>query len=210
MVEILKTGFYDTIQDLGRIGFQEYGVPISGVMDAYSARLANAIIGNDTNAAVIECVASGPQLKCHTNTLICITGADMSPTLNNTPVKNNMALMVSNGDIITFGTHNYGFRIYISVFGGFLSEEQMKSRSMYAGITSNKKLTKGDRLDVSKIEQPAMMSFSSIKIDKNHFETNELEVFKGQEFDKLSSNQQKELFNTEFTISKESLSLIHI
>ena len=94
--------------------------------------------------------------------------------------------------------------IYISVFGGFLSEEQMKSRSMYAGITTNTKLTKGVRLDVSKIEQPAMMSFSSIKIDKNHFETNELEVFKGPEFDKLSSNQQKELFNTEYTISKES------
>ena len=37
MIEVLKTGLYDTIQDLGRFGVQEFGVPYSGAMDLYSA-----------------------------------------------------------------------------------------------------------------------------------------------------------------------------
>ncbi|MBT8273638.1 MAG: hypothetical protein KJO77_07525, partial [Bacteroidia bacterium] len=52
MIKVLKTGLYSSIQDLGRPGFQIYGVPVSGVMDAYSAKMANILLGNNATDAV--------------------------------------------------------------------------------------------------------------------------------------------------------------
>ena len=52
MIEVLKSGFFTSIQDLGRFDFENYGVPISGVMDRFSAKLANNLVGNDENDAV--------------------------------------------------------------------------------------------------------------------------------------------------------------
>nr|WP_321235663.1 biotin-dependent carboxyltransferase family protein [uncultured Psychroserpens sp.] len=204
MVEVLKAGLFDTIQDFGRIGFQEFGVPFSGVMDENSASLANSIIGNDQNAAVIECTVIGLQLKFHAHTLICITGAQMNPNLNGLPIKNNTAISVRPNDILGFGRLEYGCRSYISVSNGFLTEEIMASRSMYQGITSRFKLQKGDLLPISKEEKDKTATFSSIKINKNHFQSQDIEVFKGPEFDKLNLKQQKLLCEQQFTISKDS------
>ena len=46
MIKVLQPGLYSTIQDVGRYNFQSVGVPISGVMDAYCAKLANLLVGN--------------------------------------------------------------------------------------------------------------------------------------------------------------------
>ena len=54
MIKVLKAGFYSTIQDKGRFGFASFGVPFSGVMDAYSADLANSILNNPVTNAVLE------------------------------------------------------------------------------------------------------------------------------------------------------------
>ncbi|MEH6536136.1 MAG: biotin-dependent carboxyltransferase family protein [Psychroserpens sp.] len=204
MVKVIKTGLYDTVQDVGRLGFQEYGVPISGVMDSYSAALGNSILGNNDNAAVIECVVSGPQLQFIQDTMICITGADMSATINTSVIKNNTVVAINSGDTLKFGKLNYGCRAYISVLGGFQTEEKMRSRSMYGGVTSAYKLVKGDILPILDIKKPTERTFSTIKVNNKHFDTKDLDAFTGPEFDKLDTSLQKTLFNTDFTISKDS------
>ena len=108
MVEVLKAGFYDSIQDLGRVGYQQYGVPYSGVMDVFSVLKANNLLGNDINDAVMEITMTGPILKFHCNTAICITGADLSPSLNGKSVKINNVIQIVKGDILSFGKLNYG------------------------------------------------------------------------------------------------------
>ncbi|MEM5566866.1 biotin-dependent carboxyltransferase family protein [Psychroserpens sp. AS72] len=204
MIEILKTGLYDTIQDNGRMGWQEFGVPISGVMDRYSATLANSILGNSNYAAVLESVVVGPHLKFNQDTVICIAGADMSVVLNERALKTNTVYQVLKGDILKFGTCKYGCRSYLAVLGGFQTEIQMGSRSMYKGVTADYKLFKGDMLSISKISNNVSNSYSAVKIDKTHFETQQLEVFIGPEFDKLDNNTQHKLLHTKFTISKDS------
>ena len=47
MIEIIKSGLYSTIQDLGRFGYENYGVPISGSMDQLSSVLSNKLLGNN-------------------------------------------------------------------------------------------------------------------------------------------------------------------
>ena len=63
MIKVIKSGFYTTIQDLGRFGYQDFGVPVSGVMDEYSAQFANALLNNDKNDAVLEITMNGPTLQ---------------------------------------------------------------------------------------------------------------------------------------------------
>jgi len=205
MVKVIKAGLFDTIQDNGRLGFQEFGVPISGAMDRYSANLGNSILGNETNAAVMECVGFGPKLQFMLNTMICITGADMTAELNSEPVKINSVLVVESGDVLQFGKLNYGCRTYISVLGGFQTEAIMASRSMYNGITTHSRINNGDILPFLKMSTSMLVKpFSSIKINTSHFEANELEVYKGPEFNRLSVKNQNLISEMDFTISKDS------
>jgi allophanate hydrolase subunit 2 len=62
MIKVLQSGFYSTIQDLGRFGYQDYGVPYSGVMDKQAATIANTLLGNHENNAVLEITMTGPKL----------------------------------------------------------------------------------------------------------------------------------------------------
>ena len=138
MVEVIKTGVFDSIQDLGRAEVQQFGVPYAGVMDQYSAMLANSILGNAPNAAVIESTFQGPSLKFQSNTLICVSGAYANPKINDKSVKLNTALPVKAGDILSFGILNYGSRIYTAVLGGFQTEVVMNSRSIEMTKSTNR------------------------------------------------------------------------
>lgn len=204
MIKVLKTGFYSTIQDCGRIGFQEYGVPISGTMDNYSALIANTLLHNDINDAVLEITMTGPTLQFNCNTSICITGADISPKLNEVTIKLNSVISINENDILSFGKLNYGFRCYLAVFGGFQSEMIMNSRSMYNGITSQSILAIKDELAILEYSDNIKKANASIKVKTNHYTTKEIEVFKAPEFELLTKSQQHKLLLKEYTIAKEN------
>ena len=204
MIKVLKTGFYSTIQDLGRFGYQQYGVPYSGVMDALSASFANSILGNDLNTAVLEITMTGPTLEFSTETLICISGANLSPQLNKANIKQNKALKVHAGDVLSFGKLQQGFRCYLAVLGGFNTEKVMDSYSMYGNITQSMALSKNDVLQIHDKTSNLKKTYASIKMPDSHFTTPEMDVFKGPEFDLLSQQQQDELISKTFTISKEN------
>jgi biotin-dependent carboxylase-like uncharacterized protein len=204
MVKVLSPGLYSSIQDLGRMGFQQYGVPYSGVMDAYSAALANHVLGNKESAAVIEMSMTGATLQFNSKTCICVSGADMSPKLNNDPIHLNKIIKVNAGDVLSFGKLNRGFRSYLAVLGGFKTEKVMGSRSMYQGITEPFKLSKYDELDFSTNNSFTASKNASIKVKNEHFTTREIAVYKGPEFDSLSKSQQTFLLQNEFTISKDN------
>lgn len=204
MVKVLKPGFYSTIQDTGRFGFQEYGVPYSGVMDAYAASVANMLLGNPKNAAVVEITMTGPTLQFDIETVICLSGADMSPMLNGVSVANNKAVKVPNNAVLSFGKLKSGFRTYLAIMGGFKTEEIMQSRSMFKGITASHVLAKGDVLDVKNSIKSLVDKHASIKFNNSYLKSNIVEVFKGPEFDKLSEEQQEFLLTHEFSVSKDN------
>ena len=93
MIKVLSAGFYSSIQDQGRIGFADIGVPVSGVMDSYSANLANAILNNSLETPVLEITLGGCVLEFTTETQICITGADFSPKLNDERIQLNTLIL---------------------------------------------------------------------------------------------------------------------
>jgi allophanate hydrolase len=62
-LKVLSPGLHTTVQDLGRLGYQALGVPVSGALDAVALRLGNALVGNPPGAAALEILVSGPTLK---------------------------------------------------------------------------------------------------------------------------------------------------
>ena len=209
MVEVLKTGLYDTIQDLGRFGVQEYGVPYSGAMDLYSAKLSNAILDNHESASVLELTITGPKLLFHCNTQIVLSGADLSPRLNSKLIKMNTRVLIAKNDVLSFGRRHYGCRTYLAVKRGFQAEHVMNSYSMYKSITSQALLKKGDQLFVNQVIEDDSIINASVKIDKTHFNVGILDVFKGVEFNSLPSLEQETLFSTEYSISKDSNRMVY-
>src|SRR6056297_763839 len=98
MLKVLKPGLYLTIQDLGRFGYRDIGVPIAGAMDVESVKKANLLLENDENDAVLEMTMTGPTLQFEEPSYICLSGAHIAATLNNEPIDNYAVAKVEKGD----------------------------------------------------------------------------------------------------------------
>jgi len=116
-VKCLKTGLYTSIQDEGRFGVQDQGIPISGALDKSSMRIANQLVGNLPNSPVLEMTLFGPKLKFEGQGQIAITGANMKATLNGKRVENYMTLNIKLGDLLEFHNTDVGCRTYMSIGG---------------------------------------------------------------------------------------------
>ena len=86
MITIRKPGLLSSIQDLGRYGFQRFGVIASGTMDTTAHRIANLLVGNPENTPTLEMTLIGPVIEFHQDTLIAICGGDLSPTIHDITV----------------------------------------------------------------------------------------------------------------------------
>lgn len=204
MIKVLTSGFLTSIQDLGRKGHADIGVPISGVMDQYSAKLANAILHNNANDAVLEIAFSNCKLAFKSETYICVSGANFSAKINDKSITINTSVKVLKDDVLSFGKQYYGVRTYVAVLGGFQTENVLNSKSFYQGITNASVIKKGELLPINVLNKVLETTFSAVKTNQKHFNAKEIECFKGPEFNLLSQMQQNKLLKTEFTISKEN------
>jgi biotin-dependent carboxylase-like uncharacterized protein len=147
---VIEPGPFSTIQDRGRWGYQQMGLPVSGALDPLAFRMANLLVGNPDNAAVIEFTIVGPQLAVLKEADIAVAGADMQMKLNYKPVENWTTLRVKPGDLLTFQSVTKGCRGYLAVTGGIDVPEVMGSRSTFTGAEiggfHGRALQKGDIL----------------------------------------------------------------
>ncbi|AWX46266.1 uncharacterized protein HME9304_03298 [Flagellimonas maritima] len=202
MLKVLKAGFFTSIQDLGRFGYRNIGVPVSGFMDNAAVRKANMLLNNDLDAAVLEITMTGPELEFESPTYICLSGADLSSTLNGKTLENYRVIKVSEGDILSCGKLKNGFRSYLAIKDGFQTEKVLGSRSQYFPVTQKASVQDWDEIPYK--ETPDFKpTISEIKTEGN-FDLRSLEVYKGPEFSILSVNQLASLFKKTFTISKEN------
>lgn len=147
-ITVLNPGLLTTVQDLGRVGYQQFGVSVSGVMDPRAATLANILVGNPDGEAVLECTMMGPQLQFDQDNCIAITGGDLGPTLDGQPIATYRAIQVKAGQVLRFTAPKTGCRAFIAFAGGLDIPEVMGSRSTYMkakiGGFQGRKLEKGD------------------------------------------------------------------
>ncbi|KPM33574.1 Allophanate hydrolase subunit 2 [Croceitalea dokdonensis DOKDO 023] len=202
MLKVLKSGFFTSVQDIGRYHYRHIGVPVSGVMDYKAYTKANFLLENTPDAAVLEMTMTGPTLLFELDTYIALAGANLSATLNNEPIENYQVYQIKAGDILSYGRLENGFRSYLAVKGGLQFDSVLGSKSQYIPLTKNNHLTDGMQISYAETKdfQPKI---PKIKID-TYFEDLTVHVAKAPEYDLLTQNQKKQLFDASFTVAKEN------
>lgn len=128
-LRIIKQGILDTVQDTGRYGHQHLGINPNGAMDRFSAQLANALLGKDLKAPVIEMHFPAPQLKFEKSSIICLTGADFLPTINGKEIPINHPVVVEKNAVLKFEKMQSGARCYLALLQPLLMPVWMNSYS---------------------------------------------------------------------------------
>lgn len=117
--QVIRPGALTTFQDDGRPGLAHLGVPRSGALDAAAAHLANRLVGNDTDAAVLETTLDGVALSFDVDATVAVTGA-LAPVLLDGEVGSwSLPVHVPGGSRLEVGRAERGIRSYVAVSGGF-------------------------------------------------------------------------------------------
>lgn len=159
-IDVINGGILTTIQDSGRYGYQELGIPTSGAMDDYNFRLANILVGNKLDEAVLEMTYFGPTLKFNEDLTLAITGSDMSPKINGQAIPMFETIKVKAGDTLQFGKVNEGIRSYLA-FGGSIDVPMVNgSKSTHIktkmGGIDGRALKAKDTLNIKKSREKTM------------------------------------------------------
>lgn len=154
---VLAPGVLSLLQDSGRFGQSALGLTTGGPMDVPSAAWANRLLGNDTNATLIECSVGGLQLRAETHSFIAVTGATLSLSINGKAVEQWTVHKVQAGDVIELGMVSKGLRAYVAVAGGFNIAPQFGSTATVLregiGGLNGTKLQAGDKLGAQAVNK---------------------------------------------------------
>jgi KipI family sensor histidine kinase inhibitor len=126
---VLRAGALTTVQDGGRRGAAHLGVPRAGPLDAPAARLANRVVGNGEDDAVLETTVDGVGFRVDRPTTLAVTGAPAPLRVDGRPAEWGVAVRLRAGAVVEVGTAISGVRSYVAVSGGLLASPVLGSRS---------------------------------------------------------------------------------
>lgn len=154
--EVIRKGALTTVQDLGRWSHMRFGVSRCGAMDSFSLRIGNLLAGNvDERLAALEATLVGPRLRAHGRVGIALTGADLSPKIDDRPVPMWQFLVLDKGSVLSFGPPKSGCRSYVCFTGGIrlptvLGSRSTHTRAAIGGI--DRALQSGDLIPVQALQ----------------------------------------------------------
>lgn len=150
MIEVLRPGLLTTVQDLGRTGYQQYGMVVGGAVDRDALYIGNLLVGNMPYEAGLEITLIGPILKAHQDMTIAITGTPLGALLDGEKVPMWTSLLWEKESTLSFEGNPSGMRAYLVVAGGIDVPVVMGSRSTYIpaqiGGWKGRALQQGDQL----------------------------------------------------------------
>lgn len=208
-IRFLNGGLYTTIQDAGRNGHQKSGFHVCGVMDRHAYRMANILLDNDENEAVLEFMLMGPSIQFLEDTVIAITGGNFLPTLNGGPVPMYRAVAVNKDDVLEFKFARDGNWGYVAFLGGLDVPLEMGSRStdLKCGLGGyqGRKLIKDDQIDFrQKGRTLDNISNRMVECPDYSAELTEIRVVMGPQDDYFSAKGIVTFLNSEYTLTSQS------
>jgi biotin-dependent carboxylase-like uncharacterized protein len=203
---IFEPGFYCSIQDLGRLHYRHVGVPHAGSMDRERASLANQLVRNSLDAAVLEMILRGATLQFREPCVVGITGNLDRIHLNDELVSSNQAYQIKTGDGLKIGRVISGNFAYLSIAAGWQTEKVLGSRSMYSGITQIGRCQKGTELayqarSADFLEVPSPDPKAEQEIFMPEKETRRIRVVQGPEYHLLPPEVKDLLSQQAFSLS---------
>ncbi|HSC27127.1 MAG TPA: biotin-dependent carboxyltransferase family protein [Vicinamibacterales bacterium] len=166
-LRVVRPGMLTTVQDLGRWGHQDSGVPVAGPMDPYSHRLANRLVGNAEDAAALEVTLLGPELEASGDLVCAVAGAEFE-LVAGASVPMHAPFTLASRKRLRFGARHAGARATLAVAGGIAVEPVLGSRatSLISGIGpfGGRALKAGDVLPIGAVEAPPRSGWRAIPL----------------------------------------------
>ena len=207
-IRVLKPGMLTTVQDLGRTGYQSQGFSVAGVMDKRSFKIANLLLDNPENEAVLEFTLIGPTLEFTSETIIAITGGDFQPTINGEPAPMYEAIYMSKGDILKFGSARTGSRGYVA-FSSYLDVpvvmgSRCTNMKSSVGGFKGRKLQQDDCI-MFRVKRRYLPFFLSRKLPADTFDSEQetIRVVMGPQDDAFTKEGIKTFLNSEYTVTSD-------
>lgn len=209
-IRVQSPGLLTTVQDAGRFGKYNIGMPPSGAMDLFSYEVGNYLVGNAPDAAALEMTYLGPQLEFTAPAVITITGANMPPSINGEEAATWEVLSVEEGDVLSFDYLKAGARSYLAVAGGIDVPTFLGSRSTYTliglGGYEGRALAEGDELPVGESADGADRVGKSV--EARHTPTfagsEEIRVIIGLCSYRLTGESLEGFLNTDWTVTPDA------
>ena len=215
-VTVVSPGLLTTVQDLGRFGYQRFGIPISGVTDAFALRTANALVGNPPDAPGLEATVAGPSLQFTTDALFAVAGGDLEPRLYTADLDGWRvplwtAVFARAGSLLEFGARKTGCRCYIAFAGGVSVPLFMGSASTYLSASlgghRGRALQAGDTLSIgpSHVHFPSWAG-RSVPIEKQprYNDNPTVRIIMGPHADHFTAEACHRLVTEEYAVSTTS------
>jgi allophanate hydrolase len=210
-LKVVRAGLFDTVQDLGRIGYMALGMPTAGAMDRVGLTLANALAGNPANAAGLEIGVMGPDLLVEAESVrIALTGP-LSPALIEgesppKPLESDRSHLLKRGQVLRVGMVEGSSTAYLAVAGGFAIAPFMGSLSTYAragiGGFEGRKLAAEDVLPLKLDSAPA--GDERKLAGPFDYGSGPIRVIWGPQDDYFSEAGRQTFVTSEYTVSKEA------
>ena len=199
MIHVVAAGLQTSVQDLGRRGVAHLGVGSSGAMDDIALRLANALVGNDDNAAALEITLRGPTLRFDAPTLIAFAGGEIGAPMWR-------PLAIEAGATLDVGALRSGCRAYLAVRGGLRTPTLMGSRSADINGGIDRALAAGDTL--ADVPLTGVQSHMGWSLDPapwfDAHDDQPIRLIRGAHSSHLDNASRDALFTREFRIDTQS------
>lgn len=209
-LKIIKTGLLDTIQDGGRYGVAHLGVGPGGAMDRLSAAMANALLGKDPRAPVLEMHFPAAVMELDAPTVFAITGADFSPRINGMPIPLNQPICITEDAVLSFEKKNTGTRCYLAMLNEWNLPLWMNSYSTNLKANASgyhgRSLQKGDELFYEILPAPTKEKLRLLpwRLPVEENANRDISFLPGPDWPLMTTAVQRDFLNKTFEISSAS------
>ena len=206
---VFESAGISSLQDLGRPGLQNQGIGACGVMDRMAARVANNLLGNADNTALIEIALGGTRLRIEQTQWFAITGADLNAEVDGLAIELCRPLRLEAGSLLHFKQPRNGCRAYLAVQGGFEGDTVLGSiaTDVRAGLGGyqGRAFQRGDRLaySPSRYDDKAVRWHTSWA-NPAFPETGPLPFIPGSHWSWLDERRQEQFLDTAWLVSRNS------
>jgi antagonist of KipI len=205
-MKIIKAGIFDSVQDMGRRGYQHLGINPGGVMDRFSAQLANVILGKEFGDPLLELHFPASKISFTNSNVICISGSNFSPFIDDVPVELNRPLVVKPHSVLEFKKKVSGTWCYIAFYKPMVVDKWLGSYSTHikvvAGGKEGRLLKTGDVIETNgDINTSQHFTW---KIPQQNFSAKEIEFITGSEWNYLTEESRYNFEHSIFCITSSS------
>lgn len=215
MIEVIDPGMLSSIQDGGRKGYRQVGVPMSGAFDSVALSIGNRMLGNKDTAAAIEMTMTGGEYRFTTPAVVCLVGAYADDASVNDghqqhQLVHQQPVVIPTGSRIRVPRFQRGARGYLCVRGGIRSSLVLGSRSALVSLPGaglGTQLFQGDKIafdDSTDVEDNRKLSSCTrmpmVVSDKLH----QLRIVPGAHAELFAKSQREELCEQTFCVSDQS------